>query len=175
MKARTDEQVLASLAAKSAPIPFSGCRIWMGSCAANGYGQIGYRGRNAYAHRVSWALHRGPVPAGLSVLHRCDIRCCVNPEHLFLGTARDNVRDMMKKDRHRMSAPTGNRNPIRLYPGLLAGERHGMAKLTEKNVLEIRRRYAAGESQKRLAESFGVNQPHISRIVRRENWTTTEQ
>lgn len=175
MKARTDEQVLSGLLARTAPIPFSGCHIWMGSCMANGYGQIGYRGKNAAAHRVSWLLQRGPIPEGMSVLHRCDIRCCVNPEHLFLGTALDNVRDMVSKGRQRMDGVRGEQNPMRLYQGILSGGRHGMARLTENDVSEIRRRYADGETQKRLADAFGVNQTHISRIVRRESWTTTEQ
>lgn len=80
-------------------IPFSGCWIWTGRVMErNGYGTLG---RNL-AHRISWKLHSGPIPKGLYVLHRCDVSCCVNPEHLFLGTQLDNVRDMMAKGRQNM-------------------------------------------------------------------------
>lgn len=170
MKARSDFQVLTSIEKKSVRIPFSGCQIWMGSCMANGYGQIGYQGRNEYAHRVAWLLQKGSIPIGSNVLHRCDVRCCINPDHLFLGSQLGNVHDMMIKGRAVMKGAPSGRNPMQLYPRILAGERHGMAKLTEHEVAEIRRRYAAGEKQKALASEFGVNQPHISRIIRNENW-----
>lgn len=77
----------------------SGCREWQGSLGSNGYGQVYYRGRQHKAHRVSWIESHGTIPAGLCVLHRCDNRRCINPEHLFLGTVADNARDMMEKGR----------------------------------------------------------------------------
>jgi hypothetical protein len=94
----------------------------------------------------------------------------VNPNHLFIGSALDNVHDMMAKGRQKMKGAPPGKNPMQLYAGLLAGERHGMAKLTKERVAEIRSRYAKGEKQKQLSKEFGVNQPHISRIVRNENW-----
>lgn len=66
-----------------------------------GYGVIYFNGRQTYTHRVSYELHVGPIPDGLFILHRCDVPACVNPDHLFVGSAADNVADMMAKGRHR--------------------------------------------------------------------------
>src|SRR5947199_536257 len=115
----------------------------------------------------------------MQVLHRCDIRQCVRPGHLFLGTHADNMNDMAQKGR----AASGERNAMRLYPELVRSKRGGVfhqpsgelntaAKLTTDQVREIRERYAAGGvSQQALADEFGVSQPHLSRIVRGEWWT----
>lgn len=81
-----------------------GCWLWTGSKARCGYGTIGLGRRGdgtAYAHRVSYELHVGPIPGGMLALHKCDVRTCVNPAHLFLGTKRDNTQDMMRKGRAR--------------------------------------------------------------------------
>jgi hypothetical protein len=87
-------------------IPESGCWIWTGSLHYKGYGMIAKRRGNKFkpttAHRESWEMHKGPIPAGLFVLHRCDVRCCVNPNHLFVGTAKDNTHDMIRKGRARL-------------------------------------------------------------------------
>jgi hypothetical protein len=172
VKSRTPEQVKAVLLRSIRIDERSGCWLWTKSIAKSGYGQIGFMGKNAYAHRVAWIVHNGDIQEGLHVLHKCDVKACINPCHLFLGTAAENVRDMIAKGRARMSGPSGDRNPLRLYPGLLSGEKHGMAKLTANAVKQIRNRYAAGETQKSLSREFGVNQPHISRIVRNTNWRT---
>jgi len=76
------------------------CWTWTGCGTPKGYGVVGYLGRQAYAHRVSWIIHNGPIPSGMSVCHRCDNPPCVRPEHLFLGTALDNNRDSRDKGRH---------------------------------------------------------------------------
>ena len=75
------------------------CWLWAGSVQSGGYGQIKVAGRSSTSHRVSWEIHHGAIPAGMMVLHRCDIPRCCNPEHLFLGTAKDNSADMMAKGR----------------------------------------------------------------------------
>lgn len=81
----------------------SSCWEWTAHCDRRGYGEIGSSGNRGKphlrAHRVSWEIHNGPIPDGLFVLHRCDNRKCVNPHHLFLGTAKDNTQDMLAKGR----------------------------------------------------------------------------
>jgi len=108
------------------------------------------------AHRFSWIIENGPVlESDLCVCHICDIRSCVNPSHLFLGTYKDNTQDMIRK----------NRQSIPL------GERNGHAKLTNSRVLVIREEAIDGISQTQLARLFGVSQRTISDVVNRKLWT----
>lgn len=101
------------------------------------------------------------------VMHTCDNRRCVNPTHLRLGTPADNTRDAAAKGR----MPTGDRNGSRLHPeSRPRGQGHYKSKLTDNDVLTIRRRCAAGETQEALAREFGLAQPNISAIVRRVSW-----
>lgn len=84
------------------PEPNTGCWLWGASLKegkCGGYGQLKVNGKEVTAHRVSYMIHKGPIPKGLYVLHTCDVRSCVNPDHLFLGTQKDNIHDMMKKGR----------------------------------------------------------------------------
>lgn len=147
-----------------------GCWLWTASKRVHGYGQFGKsHGDIVLAHRFSWELHRGPIPSGLFVLHACDNRPCVNPDHLWLGTAADNAADMARKGR----STKGDRNPSRLYPERRArGEHHGRSKLTTEQVQEIRRVYAATDvSQAALARRFSVCQQTVHLIIRRKKWT----
>lgn len=76
------------------------CWLFIGGRNNSGYGSVWYRSEAHGAHRVSWKLHRGPIPDGLWVLHKCDVRACCNPAHLWLGTPQDNVQDAIAKGRH---------------------------------------------------------------------------
>lgn len=125
---------------------------------ASGYGriQIMKAGRwfVEYAHRVSWRLHYGEIPEGLCVCHHCDNPPCVNPHHLFLGAAVDNAADRDRKGRH--NAPRG--------------EQHYKAKLTEDQVIEIRERYARGESPTALEKEFEVSLRGLEQVIYGQSW-----
>lgn len=129
------------------------CWLWTGSLDAYGYGEIKLdrSRRQAKSHRQSWVFANGPIPPGMSVLHRCDVRACVRPDHLFLGTARDNVTDALGKRRLR---PWGR--PI------------GQGKkLTADQVREIR---ASTEPARRLAARYGLCFQTVYEIKARKIW-----
>ena len=135
-----------------------GCWVWTGTRHPSGHGNIGLGGRaarNIGAHRVSWMLHYGPIPAGLCVCHTCDNPPCVRPDHLFLGTRADNNDDMRTKGRN---VPI----PVR------RGEVHPRAKLTDTQVAEIRERHLAGDTTlKEIGAQYGVSVQVIWYAVRR--------
>jgi hypothetical protein len=112
------------------------------------------------AHRFAWELHAGPLPKGMFALHHCDNPGCVRPDHLFKGTALDNMLDKTAKDRNGRCGP---KNPAR-------GSAHPKAKLTEDEVRSIRGLYSGGATQQSLASRFGVDQTMISCIVLRKTW-----
>jgi hypothetical protein len=134
-----------------------GCWSWAADLNNTGYGVVRTHGRLLLAHRLSWEIHRGPIPDGLCVLHECDNPPCCNPAHLFLGTKPDNNRDRARK----------GRNAI--------GTRCGAAKLTEQLVLDLRRRYAAGGvTIVELAAELGLSIYCIGDAIRGQTWKHVE-
>lgn len=128
----------------------SGCHWWIGAQHIKGYGYFGIDYKTYRINRVSYELYKGDIPKGLQVCHTCDNRLCVNPDHLFLGTSKDNVNDMMKKGRHKPNY----------------GEKNGRAKLSNKQVDEIKTIYSlGGVKQSELASKFGVSRCLIGFII----------
>jgi hypothetical protein len=87
------------------PVPESGCWLWLGSLNLKGYGRLMIKKKSVLAHRFSWEHHNGPISKGLLVCHKCDTPSCVNPDHLFIGTHADNLRDMRNKGRWKRKTP----------------------------------------------------------------------
>ena len=131
----------------------TGCLYWTGAKGKTGYGIIWNNGKLLRAHRVAYMLSYGPIPNGMCVCHKCDERSCVNPDHLFLGTQADNMRDASAKGRMAWSLPRA----------LPTGEDHHMAKLTSSDVAHIR---ASRETGVSLAKRYGISGNGISRIRR---------
>lgn len=147
----TEEERFWSRVAKTADA--NDCWNWLAGRDGNGYGCVSLNGKSAKTSRAAWFYTYGAMPT-LLVLHSCDNRICCNPNHLREGTAQDNMDDKVRR----------NRQP--------RGEAQGAAKLTEAQVIEIRRLYAVGDtSQRKLAVIFGVNQKTIGHVLRRTTWT----
>lgn len=145
------------------PEPNSGCWLWTGNTGVDRYGKPTYgrfgvmvarrRQKSVQATKVAWELYRGPVPHGMWMLHKCDVKACVNPAHLFLGSHADNVADMVAKGRQSR------------------GERHKGSKVSEDGARAIRAAYADGATQSALAERYGITQIQVSHIIRGISWS----
>lgn len=126
------------------PLPFSGCWLWTGFLLRDGYGGFAIGGGPVSAHRFSWSIKNGEIPDGMCVLHRCDVACCVNPDHLFLGTQQTNIADKVAKNRQ------------------ARGERHGMSKLSDDDVKSIGvLKNMVGMKAKDIAPLFGISPERI--------------
>lgn len=147
-------EVEARLAANSAP-QANGYVLWIGYTQPNGYGYINIGDFHIAAHKAALIFSGVAVPAGMDTCHRCDVRNCVNPAHLYVGTRRQNMADCTARGRH---------NKPR-------GEAHWCAKLTAAEVGALRARRAKGETVVSLAASFGIHHATVSRIARRV-WRT---
>jgi len=134
------------------------CWLWTGHKSTSGYGRLSRNGQLEHAHRVAWELFRGPIPQGMYVLHKCDNRICVNPEHLFIGTPGDNMQDMWNKGRH--PKPQGWR-----------GEAHPKAKLSNADIHFIRSFVPRQRGDwKSLAQRLGVDGATVRRARNRVSW-----
>jgi hypothetical protein len=136
-----------------------GCWLWTGARQQSGYGLLKWGDKYQRAHRLSWFIHHGELPpSNVFVCHTCDVPACVNPEHLFLGTADDNNKDRARKGR--------NNSP--------RGERHGRAKLSRGDVTRLRESFAQGErSAKELALQFSISLSQVYRILNGQKWGST--
>jgi DNA-binding XRE family transcriptional regulator len=148
MKLTLREKFLAKVSPRA-----DGCWLWTGLIRPDGYGATRFEGKEQGAHRVAWKLFRGRVAPGLAVCHKCDVRACVNPAHLFLGTPAENARDMRAKGRDRR------------------GEKHGSAKLTRAQVHRIKEMLAEDRMyMSEIAREFGVSQTTIRAIKTGRTW-----
>ena len=130
------------------------CWNWLGHIRDDGYGWAAYKG-HILAHRLSWIINKGEIPEDKDVLHRCNNPTCVNPNHLYLGTQIENIKQ--RNDEGRTNRPIGERNPH--------------AKLNWTDVDKIREKYATGKyTQQSLANEFGVSVGEISHIVKKRTW-----
>jgi hypothetical protein len=143
--------LLVRLWAKVSPEPNSGCWLWLGAVGSNGYPLLSVGNRSTRAHRLIWELCFGPIPVGRLVCHRCDVPCCINPGHLFLGTPAENMADMYTKRR----GPTGERN--------------GRARLTADQVAEIRQ-LRDQFSPLELANRFAVSRSAVYLVLKNKSW-----
>lgn len=126
-----------------------GCWIWMGGCQMRGYGELLSNNKKYSAHRASYLLYKGEIPKGMYVCHKCDTVSCVNPDHLFLGTQKDNLQDMARKGRS------------------TKGEKNGQAKLTTNQIKEI---ISSQDTHQSIADKFGVSRSHVGLIKNKERW-----
>ena len=136
------------------PIPECGCWFWLGHRSDEGYGMCRCVAGYAYAHRVFFAAYKGPLVAGMHVLHKCDTPACVNPDHLFLGTHIQNMADQKRKNRHAF------------------GEQNAHASLTDEMVMRMREEGLSGQDNfKRVGKKLGLSHHTIRDAVVGRSWT----
>tara|TARA_R110000822_G_scaffold212393_1_gene347799 strand:+ start:131 stop:616 length:486 start_codon:yes stop_codon:yes gene_type:complete len=145
-----------------------GCWLFQGylkkSKAGHKYGWVWFNKTNMGAHRASWIVHYGEIPDKLFVCHKCDVPNCLNPEHLFLGTAKDNVHDMINKGRKAPSAFIGKN-----------GEKHSQAKLNVTQVIEIKEMLNKKISFSKIARLYNVSVSAIGSIKCGKNWASVKE
>lgn len=142
----------ASYIKMNCTVSVDGCWLWSLGTDRDGYGKAAMRGSSVRAHRLSYATFNGEITDGLDVCHTCDVRNCVNPKHLWLGTHADNNADMVAKQRQ------------------VRGSRAGRAKLTPKKVLRLRRLRADGWSYRALGREFGISHTNAKNAAAGSSW-----
>jgi hypothetical protein len=150
----SQDEIAREFVERAVPVPESGCWLWSGNTTRHGYGVLAGK----YMHRYAYRVAHGAIPEGAHVLHKCDVPCCVNPDHIFLGSQADNNADKVAKGRAK--------------GGSMKGDAHPMHKLTAEEVAEIRSEYASMEhkNQSALARKYGVSQGQIWSILNNRNW-----
>jgi len=170
----------------------TGCWNWIASKTIEGYGLFRFMNRMVRSHRFSWELYNGKIPLGKLVCHSCDNTSCVNPEHLWLGTDKDNAKDKVKKNRQ--WRPTGKKHPFygkhlplstrkkiseTVSKIVAKGEKHYNARLSKEDVLYIRNKYQKmveknkilkGEICVKLANTFDLSPLYVYQIIKRKKW-----
>jgi hypothetical protein len=140
-----------TLASHSMPEPNSGCLLWTGPVNTHGYGRLQYEGVQITSNRAAWISAHGEIPRGLIVCHKCDVRSCINPNHLWLGTHAENARDRYLK----------GRSP--------AGETHGLCQITAQQAMEI---FLSPLPQRKIAALYHVSKTHVAAIKLRKRWAS---
>lgn len=130
------------------------CWVWQGRTNETGYGQFEWEGKAVRAHRLAYELVRGEIPDSMVVMHVCDNPACCNPAHLKLGTQADNMHDMIEKGRGRKAK----------------GSEHGMATLSEGDVVEIWRLLSERKTQTEIAVMYSVDRTTIGAIAAGKSW-----
>lgn len=149
------DQSFAGLMARAIPVPFSGCFLWEGRLTKYGYAEVGEKDYRHRVHRLIMSHILGRILSKDEIVcHKCDIPSCINPNHLYVGTTQDNVRDCISRGRKHLPK----------------GELHGMAKLTDEAVREIKSFPRGKVNRKMLAEKFGVAEQTISAVRHGSTW-----
>lgn len=138
------------------------CWPWQAYINDTGYGCVGVGCKVYLAHRIAWEITYGPIPESLFCCHKCDNPACINPGHMFLGTHQDNMTDKSLKDRARKGISNTK----------ITGSKHKLSKLTEEQVLEIRRLYALESHilQREIGILFNISDKTVSQIILRQRW-----
>lgn len=149
----------------SMPVTETGCWLWMQYVGKNGYGQLSRGSKLHYLHRLSYEVHKGPIPMGMHILHSCDVRSCVNPAHLAVGTNQDNIFDSVKKGRRKRAykpRPEMVGRTWNLKPEICERRR----KLKSGSYVEVFALKESGWSTLEIGKRFGVSASLIFKVLR---------
>ncbi len=153
----TDQEFIKAFWKRVKIVDYFDCWEWQAARNSAGYGHVGRAGKHILCHRLAWGFTYGQIPYGLCVLHKCDNPLCCNPNHLFLGTIKDNVMDMMAKGRQGKGHTA-------------VGEQCMASRLKREQIVTIRTLKLAGMSAVQLAKRYDVTRGHIHKIVTGESW-----
>lgn len=165
--------ILERLIKKSSVPDENGCINWKGGLSKKGYGVIGIGSRidnsrkTVYVHRISFELHKGSIPEGMLICHTCDNPKCVNPEHLFIGTPKDNIQDMINKNREANKQGIVPKNFIKQVEKVKNGM---LSKLNVDQVKEIKKSLISGINYRIIANQYNVSASCIADIKRKATW-----
>lgn len=151
-----DDKIIKRFIKKIRKCEDDGCWEWTHGKIKTGYGVIRINNKNFGAHRISYLMHFGNFDNKLCVLHKCDNPSCVRPDHLYLGTQTDNMKDMDNKKRRKLN--------------IMKGEQNGRSKLLVIDVINIKKMLSNKISQREIAKKYNVSQVAVSLIKRNKNW-----